>query len=95
MWPTKFADPRCMLGDIQLNTDANSYFGDGTRALSTMVGEWGARVVKNKTPVVFSQQNTEQSKSKSGRQKVVILHTPEFPTSTFAPYTSKRCTGSN
>lgn len=26
-----------------------------------MVGEWGARVVKSKTPVIFSQQNTPQS----------------------------------
>lgn len=52
MSPTKFPDPGCVSGHAQLNTETNSYF---SHALSTVVGEWGARVVKNKTPVIFSQ----------------------------------------
>lgn len=32
----------------------NSYFGHGTHALFMVAGEWGARLVKNKTPVILS-----------------------------------------
>lgn len=59
-----------------------------------MVGEWGARVVKNKTPVIFSHQNTTQSKSKSRTQKVVAV-IPQNSTTTSVLYTGNRGTGSS
>lgn len=77
-------------GHVQLNTETNSYFG---RALSTAVGDGGARVVKNKTPVIFSQQNTTQSKSKSRTQKVVAV-IAQNSAPTCASHTGSRGTAS-